>query len=187
MTDIFIENLIITLIAGIIGFTLSLVFATIWGGTIFMPSHGCSSLSLTGNKPRDTHPLVYIGMGHALLFLPKPPQCRSSGMAGLAHEYRQRPLRQMIVNYCIQNNETKTPKTNTQRMAIESMAGHRAADCQCGNVVYHRQYFLQDSHTQRTARFQYRSLLPHRLFTAFKPKSLTSYLTRHTRKRMPTC
>jgi putative ABC transport system permease protein len=48
VTDIFIENLIITLIAGIIGFALSLVFATIWGGTIFMPSHGCSSLSLTG-------------------------------------------------------------------------------------------------------------------------------------------
>ncbi len=66
MTDIFIENLIITLIAGIIGFALSLVFATIWGGTIFMPSHGCSSLSLTGiNLGTLIH---WSTLGWAMLF-----------------------------------------------------------------------------------------------------------------------
>lgn len=66
VTDIFIENLIITLIAGIIGFALSLVFATIWGGTIFMPSHGCSSLSLTGiNLGTLIH---WSTLGWAMLF-----------------------------------------------------------------------------------------------------------------------
>lgn len=40
VTDIFIENLVITLLAGILGLILSLVFAFIFGGTIFHPAFG---------------------------------------------------------------------------------------------------------------------------------------------------
>ncbi|MCM1075823.1 MAG: ABC transporter permease [Bacteroides sp.] len=42
ITDIFIENLIITLVAGLIGLALSLIFALVWGGTIFNPGFGVS-------------------------------------------------------------------------------------------------------------------------------------------------
>lgn len=43
ITDIFIENLIITLVAGLIGLMLSLVFAIVWGESIFTPGYGASA------------------------------------------------------------------------------------------------------------------------------------------------
>lgn len=45
--DIFIENLVITVIAGLIGLAMSLVFAFVWGGSIFSPGYG-ASLSASG-------------------------------------------------------------------------------------------------------------------------------------------
>lgn len=43
VTDIFIENLAITVIAGLIGLGMSVVFALIWGETIFLPGYGASA------------------------------------------------------------------------------------------------------------------------------------------------
>lgn len=48
VTDIFIENLVITILAGIIGLILSVVFALVWGGTLFAPSYGSGALTSTG-------------------------------------------------------------------------------------------------------------------------------------------
>lgn len=47
ITDIFIENLVITIVAGLIGLALSLIFALLWGGLIFQPGYGVS-LSASG-------------------------------------------------------------------------------------------------------------------------------------------
>lgn len=48
ISDIFVENLIITVIAGLIGLILSVIFALVWGGGIFMPGYGSASLGSTG-------------------------------------------------------------------------------------------------------------------------------------------
>lgn len=47
ITDIFVENLVITIVAGLIGLALSLIFALLWGGVIFQPGYG-ASLSASG-------------------------------------------------------------------------------------------------------------------------------------------
>ena len=43
VTDIFIENLAITIIAGLIGLGMSIIFALVWGGSIFTPGYGASA------------------------------------------------------------------------------------------------------------------------------------------------
>lgn len=48
ITDIFVENLVITFIAGLIGLALSLIFALGWGGLIFSSGFGSASQALTG-------------------------------------------------------------------------------------------------------------------------------------------
>lgn len=48
ISDIFIENLLITVVAGLLGLILSLLFALIWGGTLFTPGYGSASLTSTG-------------------------------------------------------------------------------------------------------------------------------------------
>lgn len=48
VTDIFIENLIITVIAGLVGLAISVIFALVWGGTVFSPGYGSASLVSTG-------------------------------------------------------------------------------------------------------------------------------------------
>ncbi len=48
LSDIFIENLVITIAAGLLGLMLSIIFALVWGGTLFTPGYGSASLISTG-------------------------------------------------------------------------------------------------------------------------------------------